>query len=337
LAALDIGIDLGTSTILAGNTSRGVMIREPAVVATNKRSGKVIAVGEEVYKMIGRTPDHIEVIRPLSDGVISNYKMTGVLIRYVLQKIARNQLLKPRLIICVPSAITGVESQSVIDAAVEAGARQVYLIEEPVAAAIGAGLDITKPIGNMIVDIGGGTSDVAVLSLKGVVCKTSIKTAGRSFDEVIARHMRTNYGLLVGEKTAEEIKIQIGSVWPDSPEKEMVAKGRGLVSGLPGKVTVTRSELIPALQEVATLIFQATQSVLERTPPELVGDIRTSGIVMTGGGALLDGLNAFIGQGAKVKTSIAENPVECVAMGTARSFAYLGELFDGFLHCSHTH
>jgi rod shape-determining protein MreB len=337
LAALDIGIDLGTSTILAGNTTKGVMIREPAVVAINKRSGKVIAVGDDVFCMIGRTPDHIEVIRPLSDGVISNYKMTGVLIRYVLQKIARNQLLKPRLIICVPSAITGVESQSVIDAAVEAGARQVYLIEEPVAAAIGAGLDITKPSGNMIVDIGGGTSDVAVLSLKGVVCKTSIKTAGRTFDDVIARHMRVNYGLLVGEKTAEEIKIQIGSVWPDNPEKEMIAKGRDLVSGLPGKVTVTRSELIPVLQEVAMQIFQAAQNVLERTPPELVGDIRTSGIVMTGGGALLDGLDAFIGRGAKVKTSIAENPIECVAMGTAKSFAYLGELFDGFLHCSHTH
>jgi rod shape-determining protein MreB len=337
LAALDIGIDLGTSTILAGNTTRGVLIREPAVVAINKRSGKVIAVGEEVYKMIGRTPDHIEVIRPLSDGVISNYKMTGVLIRYVLQKIAKNQLLKPRLIICVPSAITGVESQSVIDAAIEAGARQVYLIEEPVAAAIGAGLDITKPLGNMIVDIGGGTSDVAVLSLKGVVCKTSIKTAGRTFDEVIVRHMRNAYGLLVGEKTAEEIKIQIGSVWPDSPEKEMVAKGRDLVSGLPGKVTVTRSELIPALGEVAALILAAAQSVLERTPPELVGDIRTSGIIMTGGGALLDGLDAFISRGVKVKTGIAENPVECVAIGTAKSFSYLGELFDGFLYCSHTH
>lgn len=338
MASLDIGIDLGTSTILAGSATRGVLVREPSVVAVNKRTGKVIEIGEAVYRMIGRTPDHIEVVRPMSDGVISDYKMTGVLIRYVLEKIGRSRLIKPRLIICVPSAITGVESQSVIDAAVEAGARQVFLIEEPVAAAIGAGIDITKPVGNMIVDIGGGTSDVAVLSLKGVVCKTSIRTAGKTFDEMIIRYVRNTYGLLIGDKTAEEIKVRIGSVWKESDGAEIYAKGRDIVSGLPGKVLVRREELIPGLQEVAAQILQAAQSVLERTPPELVGDIRSNGIVMTGGGSLLNGLNEFLARGTKVRTEIAEDPVDCVAMGTARSFKYLGELYDGFLEtASHVH
>lgn len=339
MAALDIGIDLGTSTILAGNATRGVIVREPAVVAVNKKTGKVLAIGEEVYKMIGRTPEYIDVIRPLSDGVISDYKMTGAMIRYVLQKISKNRLLKPRLIICVPSSITGVESQSVIDSAVkEAGARQVFLIEEPVAAAIGAGLDISRPVGNMILDIGGGTSDIAVLSLKGVVCKTSAKVAGASFDDVIVRHMRLKYNLLIGEKTAEQIKMTIGSVWEDSPHAEMEAKGRHIVSGLPSKVTITRQELVPGLREVAAQILQACQSVLERTPPELASDIRSNGIVMTGGGSLIDGLDAYIAQGTKVETRLADNPVDCVALGTARAFDYLGKLFDGFLETSsHIH
>jgi len=338
MASLDIGIDLGTSTILAGNPSRGVIVREPSVVAVNKRTSKVIAVGHEVYKMIGRTPDHIDVVRPMRDGVISDYKMTGVLIKYILNKINRNHLIRPRLIICVPSTVTGVESQSVIDAAVEAGARQAYLIEEPVAAALGAGLDITKPVGNMIVDIGGGTSDVAVLSLKGVVCKVSVKTAGNTFDEAIAKYIRHNYNLLIGEKTAEEIKMEIGSVWDGDPDIETYAKGRDLVSGLPGKIKVTRKELVPYLREIAGVILSAAQNALERTPPELVGDIRTNGIVMTGGGALISGLDRFISKGTKVDTYIADNPVECVAIGTSKAFAYLGKLFDGFLDtASHIH
>lgn len=338
MAALDIGIDLGTSTILAGYSAKGVMIREPSVVAVNKKTGKVLAIGDQVYKMIGRTPDHIRIVRPLSDGVISDYKMTGVLIRYVLKRIVKNQLLKPRLIICVPSTTTGVESQSVIDSAVEAGARQVFLIEEPVAAAIGADIDISRPNGNMILDIGGGTSDAAVLSLRGVVCKTSVKIAGRTFDDTITRYVRGTYNLLIGEKTAEEVKMRIGSVWECDGEAEMTVKGRDILTGLPGKVTVTRTELIPSLREVAEQILQAAQSVLERTPPELVGDIRTNGIVLTGGGALLGGMGDFIGNGTKVKARIADNPVDCVALGTARSFSYLGELFDGFLETSsHIH
>jgi rod shape-determining protein MreB len=231
-----------------------------------------------------------------------------------------------------------VESQSVIDAAVEAGARQVYLVEEPVAAALGAGLDITQPVGNMILDIGGGTSDIAVLSLRGIVCKASVKIAGRSFDEAIISYIRRTYNLLIGEKTAEEIKMTIGSVWEADGHAETYAKGRNIVSGLPEKIIVSRTELIPCLKEVASGILTATHSVLERTPPELVGDIRTDGIVMTGGGALLSGLDAYIARGIKANAYLADNPIECVAIGTARSFRYLGKLYDGFLDtASHVH
>jgi rod shape-determining protein MreB len=338
LASLDIGIDLGTSTIIAGNTGRGVMVKEPSVVAVNNKTGQVLAIGAEVYKMIGRTPENITVIRPMSDGVISNYKLTGVLIKHVLRSISKNQLIKPRVIVCVPSAITGVESQSVMEATVEAGARRVHLIEEPVAAALGAGLDITKPYGHLIVDIGGGTTDVAVLSLKGVVCKTSIRTAGSSFDDAITRYIRGAYNLLIGEKTAEEVKIKIGGVLEGAENISMDVKGRDVVSGLPAKVHVSRGELIPHLREIADQILAATQSVLERTPPELVGDIRSSGIVLTGGGALINGMDRFIASGTKVDAQVAENTVECVALGTMKSFSLLGELFDGFLDLpSHSH
>ena len=331
MSALDIGIDLGTSTILAGSAASGTLAKEPSIVAVNKKSGKVLAVGTQVYNMVGRTPDYIDVIRPLSDGVISHYKMTGTLIRHILGKIHTNRLLRPRLIICVPSAVTEVESQSIVDAAIkEAGARQVFLLEEPMAAALGAGLDISQPIGRMIVDIGGGTTDVAVLSLWGTVCKASAKVSGHSFDEVIVRHMRSHYHLLIGEKTAEEVKVKIGSVWPDNEDCETEVKGRDIVTGLPGKAMVTRAELIPALQEVAAQILQAAQSVLERTPPELVGDIRTNGLLMTGGGAMINGLDQFLSRGTTVACALAENPVECVAKGTIIGFDHRRELFEGF-------
>jgi len=337
LPSLDIGIDLGTSTILAGNTS-GILLKEPSVVAVNKKNGKVIAIGESVYKMIGRTPEYIDVIRPLSDGVISDYRLTGVLIKHMLKTICKNHLLKPRVIICVPSGITGIESQSVIEAAVEAGARRVHLIEEPVAAALGAGVDITKPNGNLIVDIGGGTTDVAVISLRGIVCKTSVKVAGQAFDEAIIRQIKNAHGLLIGEKTAENVKMQIGSVLSDSENPCTDAKGRDMISGLPCKVPVYRAELVPILKEIAEQILAATQRVLEITPPELVGDIRTNGIIMTGGGSLLHGLDKYITEGTKVETRVAENTVECVAIGTMKSFSLLGNLYDGFLDLpSHAH
>lgn len=280
---MDIGIDLGTSTVIANDAARNVVITEPALVAFDLRKKKVIAIGEAVYRMVGRTPEYIEVRRPLRDGVISDYKMTEVIIRHLLQRICNNQLVKPRVALCVPSATTPVESQAVIDAAVAAGARSVYLIEEPVAAAIGAGIDLSLPNGNMIVDIGGGTTDIAVLSLNGIVCKTSLRVAGQKFDEAIAKYIRSQYNLLVGEKKAEQIKMEIGSVDDEAPEKTANVKGRDLISGLPKQLPLRRSELHPLLHEIANDIVVAAHNVLEKTPPELVGDIYTNGIILTGG------------------------------------------------------
>lgn len=338
MASLDIGIDLGTFSIIASDSTRGIVVKEPSVVAVNRRTGAIIGIGTEVYKMIGRTPGNIEVIRPLSDGVISDYKMTEVLISYLLKKMCTNTILRPRVTICVPSGITDVESQAVIDAAVSAGARKVYLIEEPVAAAIGAGVELALPNGNLIVDIGGGTCDIAVLSLNGIVCKTSLRVAGQKFDEAIIKYIRSAYNVLIGEKTAEALKIDVGSVYRDSGERIADAKGRDLLSGLPKKIQIRRSELYPVLHEVAVQIVRAVQSVLEKTPPELVGDIRSNGIILTGGGSLIDGLCALMEAGTRVPTKIAENPVDCVAIGTSKSFAYLDKLFDGFVHTStHVH
>jgi rod shape-determining protein MreB len=327
--------------ILAGTADRGVQVREASVVAVNRKTGKVISVGNEVYKMVGRTPGHIDIIHPLSDGVISDYRMTGILIRYALEKINKNRVIRPRLIICVPSSITGLESQSIVDAAVrEAGARQVFLIEEPVAAALGAGIDITKPNGNLIVDIGGGTADIAVLSLRGVVCKASIKVAGRTLDEQVVRYIRGRYNLIIGEKMAEDIKMRVGSVWPREGDGDIriAAKGRDVVTGLPAQVEITRAELIPCLREVAEQIVGAVQSVLERTPPELASDIRTNGIFLTGGGSMISGMDRLIESSCKVTTVLADNAADCVAIGTAKSFGYLGLLYDGFLETSsHIH
>lgn len=339
MAYLDIGIDLGTATVIANDSGRNRVVTEPALVAVDlRRDGKVLAIGSEVYSMVGRTPDYIRVVHPLRDGVISDYKMTEVIIRHMLRKLCNNQLIKPRLSICVPSGTTGVESQAVIDAAVAAGARSVFLIEEPVAAAIGAGIDLSLPNGNLIVDIGGGTTDIAVLSLNGIVCKTSLRVAGTAFDEALTKYVRGEYNLLLGEKKAEQVKIEIGSVDPDAPEKSAEIKGRDLIGGLPRKLPVTRGELYPCLREVADNILQAIHGVLEKTPPELVGDIHTNGIILTGGGALLHGLDRLIEKATKVPARIAENAVECVAIGTARSFDYLDKLYDGFLTPStHNH
>lgn len=334
MASLDIGIDLGTSTILASDSGREIIIREPSVVAVKRKTGEILGIGSDVYNMIGRTPKTIKIIRPLSDGVISDYRITEVLIKHLLRKINYNQLLKPRVTVCVPSGITEVESNAVIDAAAAAGARKVYLIEEPVAAAIGAGVQLALPSGNMIVDIGGGTTDIAVMSFNGIVCKSSIRVAGIKFDEVIAKYMRAKYNLLIGEKTAEQIKIEAGSVYPDGEEIEFFAKGRDLISGLPKRVLIRRSELVAPLREVAGMIIREVQSVLEQTPPELVGDIRDAGIILTGGGALLHGFDELLGIETRTRANVAENAVECVAVGTARSFAYLNTLYDGFAHSS---
>ena len=338
MASLDIGIDLGTCNIYAMDSTRKTILREPAVVAIDKRSGKVMGVGQEVHDMVGKTPGYIDVIRPLSDGVISNYEMTELLIRHMLKKVTGSQLLKPRVCLCVPSAITNVESQAVVDATVASGARKVFLIEEPVAAAIGAGMDLSIPNGNMIVDIGGGTTDIAVLSLNGVVCKASVKVAGHAFDDVLIKHMRRKYNLLIGEPTAERVKIEIGSVYPRDCQATTEVKGRDIVSGLPRKVTLNRSETMHALKEPMDQILSAIVGVFERTPPELASDIRANGIVLTGGGVLLDGLPQAIEQRTGVIARVADDPEHCVAIGTAMSFDYFDKLYDGFVSTStHAH
>ena len=331
MASLDIGIDLGTSVIIATNSAHTMVLREPSVAAIDTRNGKVLAIGQEVYKMIGRTPPHIRVVRPLADGVISDFDLTGVIIRYLLRKICTNALVKPRVTICVPSGITNVESQAVVDSAIQAGARKVYLIEEPVAAAIGAGVDLSRPNGNLIVEIGGGTSDIAVLSLNGIVCKTSLKVAGMAFDKALIKHMRTRHSLLIGERTAERVKIEIGTVDEGGIDEATDVKGRDLITGLPKSIRLRRSETLPVFSDAADQIVRAVQSVLEKTPPELVGDIRENGVILTGGGALLNGLNTLLERKLRVRVYIAENPLECVAIGTANSFDYLGKLFDGFV------
>ena len=338
MSSLDIGVDLGTSSIIAGTPGRGILLREPSVVAVDSHSGEVIVIGQKAYDMIGRTPASIKTILPVEDGVVSNFSMTEAIMRYTMQSVSRNHLIKPRVIVCIPSQITGVESQSVIDATVSAGARQVYLIEEPIAAAIGAGLNISKPKGHLIVDIGGGTTDVAVLSLNGVVCKRSLRVAGRTFDEAIIRHMRNKHNLLVGEKTAEQVKIEIGSVHHQYENRQISVKGRGLVNGLPTKINITTSELYEELTEIALQIAQTVQNVLERTPPELVGDIKQAGLVMTGGGSLLCGLNRLLEDRLGVEANIAGDAIQSVALGTIQAFSQLEGLFDGFTRPStHRH
>lgn len=329
----DIGIDLGTATTIVYVHGYGVVLKEPSVVAVNTKDGSILSVGEDAHKMLGKTPGHIKALYPLESGVISDYKVAQEMVKYFIQKICKKTSIKPRIAICVPSGITNVESKAVIDAAVFAGARKVYLIEEPVAAAIGAGIDITKPKGNLIIDIGGGTTDLAVISLSGIAVKSSIRVAGNAFTQTIVKYVRDTYSVLVGEKMAEQIKIEIGSVFFDE-DKEFVAKGRNLLTGLPTKITLTRKELYPCIAEIADQIVQQIPNVLSQTPPELASDIFDNGIILTGGGALLNGLDKYITQKTKTKCIIAEDPVGCVALGTGLAFDYLGKLVDGFVNPS---
>ncbi|MEM1485337.1 rod shape-determining protein [Oscillospiraceae bacterium PP1C4] len=338
MASNDIGIDLGTATVLVYYGVNGIVLREPSVVAVNTRTGAILSVGDEAHAMIGKTPAQITAIRPLEDGVISDYKMTEEMIKYFMKKACPSNVLKPRVAICVPSLITGVEAQAVVDAAVVAGARNVYLIEEPVAAAIGAGIDLARPNGNMILDIGGGTSDIAVLSLNGIVCKTSLRLAGDKFNEAIIRHVRTQYNLLIGERMAESLKIAIASADENAENISYEIKGRHLATGLPTKMDITRAELYPVVLDNVVIIRDAVHSVLEKTPPELVGDIHENGLVMTGGGALLHGLGDYLSRHLKMPVRLADNPVECVAIGTGRSFEFIDQLYDGFVSSSiHKH
>lgn len=325
----DIGIDLGTATVLVYVKGKGVVLKEPSVVAIDTNSGKVLKVGVEAQNMIGRTPGNIVAIRPLKDGVISDYDTTEKMIRYFLKKVCKNRFFKPRVMVCVPSQATEVEEKAVIDAALSAGAGKTYIIEEPIAAAIGAGIDIAKPYGNMIVDIGGGTADVAVISLGEIVVSNSIKVAGDKFDEAVVKYIRKKHNMMIGDRTAEELKIEIGCVYPRSEPISKEIKGRCLITGLPKVVTVTSDEMLVALEECATQIVDAVHMVLEKTPPELVGDISNGGILLTGGGSLIYGLDQLIAQETGLEVSIAENAVYCVAKGTGKSLDYMDAMHQG--------
>ena len=330
----DIGIDLGTASVLVYVKGKGIVLNEPSVVAMDKNTGKLLKVGKDAQAMLGRTPGNIVAIRPLREGVISDYDMTEKMLKEFIKKVAGFQLIKPRLLICVPSGITEVEERAVIDAGIQAGARKVYLIEEPVAAAIGAGIDIAKPDGHMVVDIGGGTADIAVISLSGVVESASIKIAGDQLNEAVVKYMRRTYNLLVGERTAEEMKKRIGCVFPKEEEETMDVKGRCLLTGLPKEVTVTSTEMMDAFEEPVERIVETIHSVLERTPPELVADISDNGITMTGGGSLVDGFDKLITARTGIHTHIAEDAVSCVAIGTGQSLDSLSNMQDGTMNLS---
>ena len=295
------------------------ILREPSVVAVNNITGEVLAVGHEARRMLGRTPGNIVAIRPLREGVISDYTVTEKMLKYFINKIGGRFLFSPRIMICIPSQCTEVEKKAVIDAASNAGARKVYLIEEPIAAAIGAGIDISKPVGNMIVDIGGGTTDIAVISLGGSVVSTSIKVAGDKFDEATVKYIKKRHNVMIGERTAEELKQQIGCVFPKIQDMEMDVRGRDLITGLPKTLTVYSSEMMEALDEPSSLIVDAVHSVLERTPPELAADISDKGIYMTGGGCLVDGLDRLLQEKTGINVMIAEDAVSCVAKGTGKA------------------
>ena len=322
----DIGIDLGTATVIAYVKGKGIVLREPSVVAVDSNTKDVLAVGGEARRMLGRTPGNIIATRPLRDGVISDYTVTERMLKYFISKVGGKSLFSPRVMICIPSIVTEVEKKAVIDAASNAGARRVYLIEEPIAAAIGAGIDISKPCGNMIVDIGGGTTDIAVISLGGSVVSSSLKVAGDKFDEAIVKYIKKKYNVAIGERTAEDLKINIGCVYPKIQDMEMDVRGRDLITGLPKTVTVHSSEMLEALMEPAMLIVEAVHSVLEKTPPELSADISDRGIYMTGGGCLVDGLDKLLQEKTGINVMIAQDTVSCVALGTGKALDNLDVL-----------
>ena len=315
----DIGIDLGTATVIAYVKGKGIVLREPSVVAVDNNTGEVVAVGNEARRMLGRTPGNIVATRPLREGVISDYTVTEKMLKYFIKKVGGRTLFAPRIMICIPSRVTEVEKKAVIDAATNAGARKVYLIEEPIAAAIGAGIDISKPCGNMVVDIGGGTTDIAVISLGGSVVSTSIKVAGDKFDEYVAKYIKKKYNWVIGERTAEELKQTVGCVYPKMQEVEMEVRGRNLGTGLPTTITISSNEMLEALQEPADMIIDAVHSVLEITPPELAADISDKGIYMTGGGCLIDGLDKLLQERTGINVMIAQDTVSCVALGTGKA------------------
>lgn len=329
----DVGIDLGTASVLVYVKGKGIVMREPSVVAVDRATGQMKAIGEEARIMLGRTPGNIIAVRPLRDGVISNFHDTERMLRYFLRKvIGRKLFFKPRVVVCVPSGVTEVEKRSVIEATEEAGARHTFLIEEPIAAAIGAGIEIGEPNGNMVVDIGGGTTDIAVISLGGSVISDSIKIAGDKFDEAMVRFIKKKYNMLIGERTAEEVKINIGSAFPRREEAFMEVTGRNLISGLPKTITISSNETIEAFQEPLNSIMETVHGVLERTPPELAADVAENGICMTGGGALLYGLDRLLTERCKVPCYVAEDAISCVAIGTGKALENIDIYSSGSIY-----
>ncbi|BES66625.1 rod shape-determining protein [Gottschalkiaceae bacterium SANA] len=327
----NIGIDLGTTSILVYVEKKGIVLSEPSVVALDRNTNKILAVGEEARQMLGRTPGNIVAIKPLKDGVISDYDVTEKMLKYFIKKSIGTSLFKPKIIVCVPSGVTEVEKRAVVSASNQAGASKTYLIEEPVAAAIGAGLDITQPDGHLIIDMGGGTTDIAVISLGGIVVSRSIKVAGNKFDEAIMRYMRKKHNMMIGERTAEDLKINIGSAYPLDQEKYMDARGRNLVSGLPKTIKVSSSEIREAIEEPVASIADAVHSVLEKTPPELAADIADKGIIMAGGASMLGGLDKLLQKRTGIPVYVAEDAISCVAVGTGKALEHFDVLASSVL------
>jgi rod shape-determining protein MreB len=320
----DIGIDLGTANTLVYVRGRGIVLVEPSVVAIQKDTGKVLAVGTEAKRMIGRTPGNIVAIRPLKDGVIADFQVTETMIRKLIERVhKRNYFVNPRVVVCVPSGVTAVEKRAVYEATLSAGAREAHLIEEPMAAAIGAGLPIQEPTGNMVVDIGGGTTEVAVISLGGIVTSISIRVGGDEFDEAIIAHVKKEYNVMIGERTAEEIKMEIGSAYPLPEEEDVEVRGRDLLSGLPKNIVLSSEEIRMAIEETISQIITAIKSTLEKTPPELSSDIMDRGIVLTGGGSLLKGLDERLRQETNIPVHVTEDPLSCVVIGSGKSLEEL--------------
>jgi rod shape-determining protein MreB len=318
----DIGIDLGTASVIVFKKGSGIVLHEPSVVAIDKNTDRIIAVGEEARQMLGRTPGHIVAIRPLKEGVIADYDTTEKMLSYFIRKVIGNKLFfKPRVIVCIPTGATDVEERAVRQATISSGARQAFIIEEPLAAALGAGINISEATGNMVVDVGGGTSDIAVLSLGGLVCNDSLRIGGDKFDEAIIRYVRRVYNLMIGDRTAEEIKIRVGTAYvtDDNRHRSMEVRGRDLLTGLPKTISITSAESWEALQEPVEAVIEGVKKVLEITPPELAADIVNNGIVMTGGGSLLDGLDVLLSKETNLPVHIAEEAICCVAIGTGKA------------------
>ncbi len=329
----DIGIDLGTANILVYVRGKGIVLKEPSVVAIDKVRKKVLAVGEEAREMLGRSPGNIMAIRPLKEGVIANYTVTQKLLAYVIEKIAGKSLFfKPRVMTCVPIGITSVEKRAVMEATTQGGAAKTYLIEEPLAAALGAGIDISVPRGNMVVDIGGGTTDIAVLSLGGIVVDASVRIGGDNFDESIVRYIKKTHNVLVGERTAEEIKINVATVSRNGRRQSITLRGRDLLTGLPTTFNVTSEDCRQAMEDSVASLLAAVHGVLEKCPPELAADIVDNGIYLTGGGALMDGLAEIMQAETGIETRVAENPLDCVALGTGKALENLDKLHPGTIY-----